>query len=82
MFFDAPSFDGDISTWKTGLVRDFTGTFSTGGIFNGDLSEWNVSSAKSMMDMFVSHDMRKLSPCFLSLLVGILLLLIVFLRLF
>ena len=44
MFFDAKSFNGDISTWDVSKVTNMLGMFRRAKLFNGDVSKWDVSN--------------------------------------
>ena len=41
---------GPMREWNVSLVTDFSGLFS--GVFNGNISSWDTSSAKTMSNMF------------------------------
>ena len=52
MFFDATSFNGDISEWDVSGVTDMSGMFGSATSFNGDISPWDVSGVTDMSGMF------------------------------
>ena len=52
MFYDAQSFDGDLSGWDVSRVTDMVGTFWGASSFNGDLSGWDVSRVTDMVGTF------------------------------
>ena len=57
MFKGTKSFNGDISTWKTGSIVNMKSLFgiSSSGVvsgFNGDISKWQTHSVKDMSHMF------------------------------
>ena len=52
MFFDASSFDGNLSGWNVSSVTDMSSMFNNASSFNGNLSGWNVSSVTDMSSMF------------------------------
>ena len=52
MFFDAASFNGNLSTWNVSSVTDMNGMFFDAASFNGTISDWNVSSVTLMHNMF------------------------------
>ena len=52
MFYDAPSFDGNLSGWEVSRVTDMTGTFWGASSFDGDLSGWEVSRVTDMTGTF------------------------------
>jgi len=52
MFFNAGSFNGDISEWDVSSVTDMSNIFEDAGSFNGDVSGWDVSSVTDMEQMF------------------------------
>ena len=52
MFYDAQSFDGDLSGWDVSRVTDMSGTFWGASSFDGDLSPWNVSRVTEMIGTF------------------------------
>ena len=52
MFYDAPSFDGNLSGWDVSRVTDMTGTFWGASSFDGDLSGWDVSRVTDMTGTF------------------------------
>ncbi|MCK0162235.1 BspA family leucine-rich repeat surface protein, partial [Allomuricauda sp. F6463D] len=52
MFFEATSFNGDISGWDVSNVTQMDVMFYGATSFNQDLSNWDVSSVTSMFTMF------------------------------
>lgn len=52
MFYDASSFNGNISNWDVSSVTDMGWMFNGATSFNQDISNWNTSSVTSMRDMF------------------------------
>ena len=52
MFWDASSFDGDLSGWNVSNVTDMFGMFSSASSFNQTLNSWDVSSVTDMSYMF------------------------------
>ena len=52
MFYDAPSFDGNLSGWDVSRVTDMAGTFWGASSFDGDLSGWEVSRVTDMTGTF------------------------------
>ena len=58
MFKGTKSFNGDISTWKTGSIVNMKSLFgllhSSGDVsgFNGDISNWDTSRVTDMSHMF------------------------------
>ena len=51
MFYEVPSFSGDISHWDTSKVTNMQKMFYKAN-FNGNVSDWNVSSVTSMYQTF------------------------------
>ena len=52
MFYDAPSFDGNLSGWDVSRVTDMAGAFWGASSFDGDLSGWEVSRVTDMTGAF------------------------------
>ena len=52
MFFNAASFDGDLSSWNVSGVTDMSGMFRDTTSFNGNLSAWDVSRVTDMDNVF------------------------------
>ena len=54
MFYEASSFNGNLSSWDVSSVNRMDYMFYTASSFNGNLSSWDVSSVNRMDGMF-SH---------------------------
>ena len=52
MFYNAQSFNGDLSGWNVSQVTSMHSTFRNCFAFNGDISTWDVSSVTTMYRMF------------------------------
>jgi len=52
MFYEAFTFNGDISTWDVSSVSNMELMFTRASSFSGDLSGWNVSNVTTMNYMF------------------------------
>ena len=52
MFYDATSFNGNVSSWDVSQVTIMTEMFSGATSFNGDVSPWDVSKVTGMASMF------------------------------
>jgi surface protein len=51
MFYNTPSFNGDLSNWNVTNVTDMSYMFPFASSFNGDLSNWNVANVTNMSYM-------------------------------
>jgi hypothetical protein len=49
--FSRSIFNGDISKWNTGKVRNTSYMFEDSH-FNGNISNWNLSKVKNKVNMF------------------------------
>ncbi|MCK0162229.1 BspA family leucine-rich repeat surface protein, partial [Allomuricauda sp. F6463D] len=54
MFFEADSFNGDISGWDVSNVTVISGMFYGANSFNGDISSWDVGNVTNMDYLFYS----------------------------
>ena len=54
MFFDAYSFNGDISSWDVSNVTDMSYMFFYAESFNQPLNDWDVSNVTNMSSMFAN----------------------------
>ncbi|KAL7536385.1 hypothetical protein ACHAXR_009334 [Thalassiosira sp. AJA248-18] len=54
LFFDATSFNEDISAWYVSSVTEMGYMFGDGEAFNGNLSTWDVLSVTDLHWMFLS----------------------------
>ena len=52
MFYNASSFDQDISDWTVSNVSNMDSMFYGASLFNQDLSGWNVSNVTDMSYIF------------------------------
>merc|ERR1719265_1197101 len=52
MFYNATSFNGDISKWDVSRVQNMGDMFRHAACFNGDISKWDVSNVEDMSGMF------------------------------
>jgi surface protein len=55
MFDTATRFQGNLTTWQTVRVYDFSWMFIECRLFNSDLSKWDTSSATTMASMVRSE---------------------------
>jgi surface protein len=55
-FYNASTFNGDISGWDTSNVERMDGMFYGASSFNQDISNWDVSSVTNMRYMFYKAD--------------------------
>lgn len=65
MFVDCFVFDQDFPTWDTGNVTDMSYMFGATygiGVFNGDISGFDVSSCLNMRAMFIGQNLFNQSP--------------------
>ena len=53
MFYEATTFNQDISTWNVSFCTNFGSMFEGATMFNQPISNWNVSNATDMSRMFV-----------------------------
>ncbi len=52
MFYDASSFNYDISDWDVSNITNMQTMFNAATSFNQDIGNWDVSNVTNMMDMF------------------------------
>lgn len=52
IFYDAPSFNEDISLWNTSGVANMGASFAGANAFNQDITGWDTSSVTNMNGMF------------------------------
>ena len=52
MFYNAYSFNGDLSKWDVSKVVDMSSMFRSATSFNGDISKWDGSGVSNMDFMF------------------------------
>eukprot|EP01013_Petalomonas_cantuscygni_P005498 TRINITY_DN160_c0_g1_i7.p1 TRINITY_DN160_c0_g1~~TRINITY_DN160_c0_g1_i7.p1 ORF type:complete len:126 (-),score=42.30 TRINITY_DN160_c0_g1_i7:74-451(-) len=52
MFYEATSFNGDVSAWDVSKVTAMWLMFKGATAFNGDVSAWDVSQVTTMSSMF------------------------------
>ncbi|EOD15646.1 hypothetical protein EMIHUDRAFT_226001 [Emiliania huxleyi CCMP1516] len=61
MFYQAYSFNQDISVWNVSAVTTMERMFCFASVFNQDISAWDVSAVTTMSSMFCGHN--SLSDC-------------------
>ena len=54
MFYNASSFNGDISRWNTSKVQNMNSMFYGATIFNGYIGAWDTSNVQNMNSMFLN----------------------------
>jgi Mycoplasma protein of unknown function, DUF285 len=50
-FYDAPSFNGDLSRWSVGRVQSLKQVFRQADSFNSDVSLWDVSKVSDIAEL-------------------------------
>jgi Mycoplasma protein of unknown function, DUF285 len=58
-FWDAKSFNGDLSSWSVGNVRDMSFMLAAPSYVGGDLSRWDTSRVEKMWGMFKTAESFK-----------------------
>ena len=58
-FFQASTFNGDISKWDVSSVTGMSGMFQSAASFSDNLSKWDVSSVTGMSFMFSNATVLK-----------------------
>ena len=53
LFYNAHSFNRDISSWDVSNVTDMAYLFWNSDSFNQDISSWDVSNVTNMYEMFL-----------------------------
>ena len=61
MFYDATSFDSDLSQWNTSNCKYMNGMFENATSFDSDLSQWNMSKVQGKGYMFENATAMKAS---------------------
>ena len=51
-FYEASSFNSNLSNWNTAAVTDMRLMFFKASLFNSDLSEWNTTAVITITHMF------------------------------
>lgn len=52
MFAECAKFNGDVSGWEVGRIKNFHGVFSECSVFNSDVSQWDMRNADDTSSMF------------------------------
>jgi len=61
MFYDAISYNGEMSTWNTLNVTDMRGAFLGASSFDQDIGSWNVESVTNFTNMFNGASLSKVN---------------------
>lgn len=54
MFYQASSFNDDLSQWNTSAITDMSNMFSGASVFNGNITTWNTANVTDMSGIFSS----------------------------
>ena len=52
LFFNATTFNDNVSQWDTGNVKDMSYMFYNARSFNGNISKWDTGNVEFMKNMF------------------------------
>ncbi|WP_181899492.1 BspA family leucine-rich repeat surface protein [Flagellimonas nanhaiensis] len=52
MFYNATSFNGNLSNWDVSTIKKMRNMFAYASSFNGDISDWKVDNVETMFGMF------------------------------